>query len=192
MPNVIDWLTVEDFLDSPTRTELLSELRQTDAAQAGVYGGGVARVDKSVRSVGILRIGGAWRERVKALLADARPGIAGHFGVTLTTIDEPQFLRYEPGDFFVPHQDGNTPLIRDDSRYRLISVVIFLNPTSEEPSEDSYSGGSFVFHGQDADWEKRYVVPPAPGSLIAFRSETTHEVTPVTHGSRYSIVSWYR
>ena len=31
-----------------------------------------------------------------------------------------------------------------------------------------------------------------PGTLVAFRSETTHEVTPVTHGERYSIVSWFR
>jgi predicted 2-oxoglutarate/Fe(II)-dependent dioxygenase YbiX len=31
-----------------------------------------------------------------------------------------------------------------------------------------------------------------PGMLIAFRAETTHEITPVTHGERYSIVSWYR
>jgi SM-20-related protein len=31
-----------------------------------------------------------------------------------------------------------------------------------------------------------------PGILVAFRSETTHEVTPVTHGERLSIVSWYR
>jgi len=28
--------------------------------------------------------------------------------------------------------------------------------------------------------------------LVAFRSETTHEVTPVTHGERYSIASWFR
>ncbi|MCA1578026.1 MAG: 2OG-Fe(II) oxygenase [Acidobacteria bacterium] len=30
------------------------------------------------------------------------------------------------------------------------------------------------------------------GTLIAFRAETTHEVTPVTHGERYSMVSWFR
>jgi SM-20-related protein len=32
----------------------------------------------------------------------------------------------------------------------------------------------------------------APGTLIAFRSETTHEVTMVTHGLRYSIATWLR
>ena len=38
----------------------------------------------------------------------------------------------------------------------------------------------------------RAPVLPAPGTLVAFRAETTHEVTPVTRGERYAIVSWYR
>jgi predicted 2-oxoglutarate/Fe(II)-dependent dioxygenase YbiX len=32
----------------------------------------------------------------------------------------------------------------------------------------------------------------APGSLVAFRAETTHEVTTVTHGVRYTIATWFR
>ncbi|MER9409217.1 2OG-Fe(II) oxygenase [Mesorhizobium sp. M0589] len=35
-------------------------------------------------------------------------------------------------------------------------------------------------------------MPALPGSLVAFRSETTHEVTPVTCNERFTIVSWYR
>jgi predicted 2-oxoglutarate/Fe(II)-dependent dioxygenase YbiX len=35
-------------------------------------------------------------------------------------------------------------------------------------------------------------MPALPGSLVAFRSETTHEVIPVTHGERFTVVSWYR
>ena len=31
-----------------------------------------------------------------------------------------------------------------------------------------------------------------PGSLVTFRSETTHEVTPVTHGVRYTFATWFR
>jgi SM-20-related protein len=36
------------------------------------------------------------------------------------------------------------------------------------------------------------VMPNAPGTLVAYRAETTHEVTPVTHGERFTIVSWFR
>jgi SM-20-related protein len=30
-----------------------------------------------------------------------------------------------------------------------------------------------------------------PGLLVAFRSDVLHEVEAVTHGERYSIVSWF-
>jgi hypothetical protein len=30
------------------------------------------------------------------------------------------------------------------------------------------------------------------GTLVAFRAETTREVTPVTHGERYSIISLHK
>jgi SM-20-related protein len=33
---------------------------------------------------------------------------------------------------------------------------------------------------------------PAPGTLVAFRADTTHEVVPVTYGERYTIVTWFR
>jgi predicted 2-oxoglutarate/Fe(II)-dependent dioxygenase YbiX len=30
------------------------------------------------------------------------------------------------------------------------------------------------------------------GLLVAFRAETLHEVRPVTHGVRFSVVTWFR
>jgi SM-20-related protein len=38
----------------------------------------------------------------------------------------------------------------------------------------------------------RVTMPAAPGTLVAYRAETTHEVTPVTHGERFTIASWFR
>jgi SM-20-related protein len=40
-------------------------------------------------------------------------------------------LRYEPGDVFVAHQDGNIPLVWDDSHFRRVSAVILLSEQSE-------------------------------------------------------------
>jgi predicted 2-oxoglutarate/Fe(II)-dependent dioxygenase YbiX len=40
------------------------------------------------------------------------------------------------------------------------------------------AGDSYAFGGDE-------------GTLVAFRPETTHEVTPVTHGERLSIACWY-
>jgi SM-20-related protein len=105
--------------------------------------------------------------------------------------EEPQFLRYDVGDFFVPHQDGNTPLIHDRSRFRKISVVLFLSTQSEDPTPGTHGGGSLVLHGHHSGPFLRVPVLAAPGTLVAFRAETTHEVTPITHGERFTIVSWY-
>jgi predicted 2-oxoglutarate/Fe(II)-dependent dioxygenase YbiX len=48
------------------------------------------------------------------------------------------------------------------------------------------------FAGLYAESYRRVELEAEPGTLVAFRSETTHEVTPVTHGERYTIASWYR
>jgi len=79
----------------------------------------------------------------------------------------------------------------DDSRFRRVSAVIFVTPKSEQPAEGAYGGGELVFHGP---WpaNERLSADAQPGTLVAFRAETTHEVTPVTHGERYTIVSWFR
>jgi SM-20-related protein len=75
-----------------------------------------------------------------------------------------------------------------DTERRLISTVIFLSRESETAEPDTYCGGALVF----SDLRNRFHMRAEPGTLVAFRAETTHEVTPVTHGERYSIASWYR
>ena len=49
-----------------------------------------------------------------------------------------------------------------------------------------------VLHGPYPDFDYRQAVACGAGSLAAFRSETTHEVLPVEHGERFTIVSWFR
>ena len=74
-------------------------------------------------------------------------------------------------------------MLRLDTERRLISTVIFLSRQAESPGPDVYCGGSLLFTRFD------FHMPAEPGMLVAFRSETTHEVTPVTHGERFSIAS---
>ncbi len=182
---MFDVLTVNEFLDARMREDLLAHLRDSATQPATVYGtGSGAAVHPRVRSVRQIEVAAEWRDRVVRLLRERAPELELHFDVALGECEEPQFLRYEAGDFFVAHQDGNTALLAGDSQHRRISVVIFLN--------DDYEGGALTFHGAYPDYEIRQAVPAERGSLVVFRSETTHEVTPVTHGERFTIVSWYR
>jgi predicted 2-oxoglutarate/Fe(II)-dependent dioxygenase YbiX len=190
---LIDTLLIKNFLDPETLRIILEGLLLLEGDAATVYSKEASgSVDLRVRSAAQINPSSKTRELVMSHLRTKRPDVENHFGVSLSECEEPQFLRYQKGGFFVAHQDGNTPLIRDDSRFRKISVVIFLNPQSEEPASNTYGGGSLLLHGPYPHFDVRVPVECEPGSLIAFRAETTHEVTPVTHGERYTIVSWYR
>lgn len=191
---MIDLLEIPGFVLDDERDELLAELRAVPGAAATVLSEDMAgQVQQNVRKTTRLPVSPETRDRVKEWLMDARDVLAARFGVALGDCEDPQFLRYEEGDFFVPHQDGNTPLVHDASRFRRVSTVIFLNPRSDEPCEGAYGGGPLVLHGDyRTDPGRRVEAPADPGTLVAFRSETTHEVTPVTHGVRYTIACFFR
>ena len=132
-------------------------------------------------------------ESVRRRLLECKREVEEHFCVSLSSCEEPQFLRYRVGDFFVAHQDGNTGMLRLDSEARRVSVVIFLSRQADTPEEGAYCGGSLVFHDwRAAEKNRELSLAGEAGTLVAFRSETTHEVTPVTHGERHSIACWFR
>jgi len=190
---VIDLLEIDGFLDAAAVAELVAELNEASGAAATVLSreaGGM--VQSSVRKTTRVAVPAETRARVKARLMERKEEIGAHFGIALAECEEPQFLRYDEGDFFVPHQDGNTPMVWDDSRFRRISAVIFLSEKSDAPEEGTYGGGSLVFHGPYTAGNERVAASAGAGSLVAFRAETTHEVTPVTHGVRYTIATWFR
>ena len=179
---MIDVLEIGDVLDSATVELLRWEMSAAEAEPATVLGTTPQhRVTSSARKAAQIAVGEAARAMVVDLLDRSQGRIDAHFGRSLDGFDEPQFLRYGPGDYFVAHQDGNTPLVHDESRFRKVSVVIFIS------APGTFGGGSLVLHA-----EPPLTLAPAPGTLVAFPSETTHEVLPITHGERLSIVSWYR
>ena len=190
---MIDLLQITPVLDTATLREIRDELRLANGHPATVLsqqpqGMLAPRVRKATR----VSVSPETRERITRHLLERKTEIEEHFELSLTECEEPQFLRYETGDFFVPHQDGNTPLIYDETRFRKVSVVIFLSEQFEHPMPEGFCGGSLVLHGRVGQSEPPLTVAPAPGMLMAFPAETTHEVLPITHGERLSIVSWYR
>ena|SRR5690349_5156591 len=183
-----------EFFSNQQCSELIAELAVAPEAPASVYGRGQAgAVDERVRKVARLAPSPETIARVTQRLGDARAAVAAHFGVVLTACEDPQFLRYREGDFFVAHQDGNTGmLLSDTEQSRKVSVVIFLSRQAEVPEPGTYGGGALVF----TEWRPgrkggRHALAAHAGLLVAFTADTTHEVTPVSWGDRYSIVSWY-
>jgi len=178
---VTQLLFIENFLDAATCAAMIDELRVATSAPAKTYG--TSRdVEVQIRRTTAVLPGDAMRALIDRRLRDEMPSIASYFAIDLTDIEEPQFLRYQTGDFFVAHQDGNTKLLRE-TKVRRISTVVFLS------DRGAYEGGALVFHHT---FDDREPVTPRAGTLVAFRAETTHEVTPVTSGERYTVVSWFR
>ncbi|HWX29350.1 MAG TPA: 2OG-Fe(II) oxygenase [Steroidobacteraceae bacterium] len=183
---MIDLLEVPDFLGAEACAALRAEMRAAGGRPATVSGGNYT---PEVRRTTHAAVPSATSEGVIRLLMARKDAIERHFGLRLTDCEDPHFLHYNAGDFFVAHEDGSTG---GATRYRKISAVIFLSAQSDEPLPDTYGGGSLVLHGPASGPPLRVPLAPAPGTLVAFRAETTHEVTPVTHGERFTIVSWYR
>lgn len=175
-------MEIHGFLDERSCAAIVATLRSGAAAPAPVYGSSAGgAVDLRTRRVSRIEAPDAVADPLFATLMARKDEIGTRFGRALTSCEPLQFLHYREGDFFVAHQDGNTPLIRDSSSGRKVSVVVFLN----DPAE--YEGGSLVLHR-----EQRIPVRAPAGTLVAFPSETTHEVTPLSRGERFTAVTWYR
>ena len=176
-----DLFIVTQFLEASQCDQIVAEMKTAAGSSATVYGTSVSgTIDQSMRRTFRVNPSNETVAFVIQKLVSLKDSIEKHFNVVLNECEDPQFLRYREGDFFVAHQDGNTGLLRLETEKRLISTVIFL-------SRD-YFGGSLVF----SNLREQFEMPAELGMLVAFRSETTHEVTPVTQGERYSIASWYR
>ena len=182
---------VKQFLEPQTCREIVAEMSDAQGDAATVYGRTISgAVEQSVRKTLRIRPSAATVESIVNRLLGVKELVEKHFAVALSECEDPQFLHYREGDFFVAHQDGNTGMTRLDTERRLVSTVIFLSREAESPRSGVHCGGSLMF--SDYRTNSKFHMTGEPGMLVAFRAETTHEITPVTHGERYSIVSWYR
>ena len=190
-------LLVRNFFDARTCEGIIAEARTAWGGPATVYTEGSTNpVNESLRKTTRLMLSDETTEFVRRRLLEHKAAVGQHFGIALHDCEAPQFLRYGVGDFFVAHQDGNTEQLQyDHLRVRRVSVVVFLSRQSAEPAVGAYCGGSLVFYEPGAGAARKEMgarLHGEPGLFAAFPSQTTHEVTPLTHGERYSIVCWYR
>src|SRR5215211_5284817 len=120
---------LRNFLDVDTCTQLKTELRLSPTTQAPVYiEGSEGVIHETVRKTTSLHPSVETITEMHERLLLQKSSLEEHFSQSLTDCERPQFLRYERGDFFVRHQDGNTKQLDfDHLRIRRISIVVFLN-----------------------------------------------------------------
>jgi SM-20-related protein len=186
---------VKDFFDGAWCERLRLEASSASKSPATVVNKSIERLDAGVRQTKWAGVSTPTISAVKARLLAVKPRLESHFNVQLAGCEEPQFLAYKTGDFFRLHRDNaDDPDAYAYVRERQVSAVIFLNSEAEALGPQSYGGGALTFYGliDDPHW-KTYGFPliGERGVLIAFPSDVLHEVTVVTDGERYSVVSWF-
>jgi len=111
----------------------------------------------------------------------------------ITAVESMQITKYKPGSFYAWHRDGPSDCLSvynmPDNKFmhgkvRKLSMTILLN--------GNYQGGEFQFsHYNKLDNKIETPDFKNAGSVIVFPSWIEHQVTPVTKGTRYSLVAWF-
>jgi SM-20-related protein len=189
-------LAVPGFLER----DLCAEIRREMAAASEVAA--TARVadrtyavDQQSRKSNWAEVSEETSSLISERLMSLRDDVREVFGIDVSGVQQPQFLRYREGDFFAAHQDrGSDRKGAEFAQQRQVSAVIFLNDETSEARPDTYDGGALTLFGLLDSHDDRNVGLPVTGeagALIAFPSEMLHEVTPITRGERFTVVSWF-
>ena len=105
------------------------------------------------------------------------------WGLDINGAESMQLTRYKEGDFYSWHRDGISDNITSQDRVRKISLTLVLN--------DDFEGGDLEFAVYSEENCEITPIKAKAGDMIFFTSGTEHRVTPVTKGTRYSLVTWF-
>jgi PKHD-type hydroxylase len=108
-------------------------------------------------------------------------------------MEQAQFTKYAKGQYYKWHMDSKNKPFDDPEDQFLLNKVRKLSLSLLLSHPDEYKGGDFEFDFSNV--ESGTIRHPlkelsAKGSMVVFPSHTYHRVTPVTEGTRYSLVIW--
>lgn len=144
-------------------------------------------LDEAVRQASSIDVDAQTLASVEQRLDSERQAIGTFFGLALTAREGAGFLRYAPGGFYRLHRDHGILASWPAAAHRRISIVVFLNDSTDSPAAGEFGGGALRLH--DAVPPRDLV--PREGLLVAFPATTLHEVLPVRDGTRDAIVDWF-
>ena len=115
-----------------------------------------------------------------------RQANAEFFNYSLEYFQAIQFARYKDGGHYDWHQDASPQDLANEGRKLSLTMSLTDDTTYDGGLLQFYNGGK-VYEDKDHDVERDI---KSVGSVIVFDSRDWHRVTPVTKGTRYSIVCW--
>jgi predicted 2-oxoglutarate/Fe(II)-dependent dioxygenase YbiX len=190
--------TVAEFLSPGECAHFRGLAAVSEGVAATIYRDREIQLDEQARKTLEVRLKDPVQLDVERRMHALSPAFERHFGLELDGSDRLHWLVYRSGDFFRLHSDVASDVAVDPSgpyrklAMRAVSVVVFLNHPNH--GEEPYQGGDLTFYGlMKTPGAKEYGFPvdAETGLLVAFPSATLHEVSPVTGGKRYTLVTWF-
>jgi len=178
------WCFINDVFSSPECDRIIEQANQEDLVQrnrGGIEGTLDNETVKKIRRTNVAWIIANKDENkwIFERLTGAINQINKQFyNFDLDKIENLQFSEYREDEkgFYGKHID----MLMNSFNVRKLSVSVQLT------DETAYEGGDLMMHTGSTP----YKTTRKKGSVIAFPSYTLHEVTPVTKGTRHSLVAW--
>ncbi|MBL4672744.1 MAG: 2OG-Fe(II) oxygenase [Arenicella sp.] len=177
----------EQFLPSDECEKLCTEMHEANKTTGKVYSEESKHeyANLQMRKTQTCLVSQQSQEAIASRILAIKPHLQEVFQEQYADVwEEPKFLEYKTGDYFLPHTD--------DQAHRLLNISIYLNSQSSSIKDTGYCGGELTLYGliKSPGWQNRGIsVPGVRGTLIAYPVNIRHEVTTVDRGSRYAIVS---
>lgn len=174
-----NWVLYKGLVSAATCDHIIKDLDGLPFEEANTFNKG----DKSIRSSRVKWI--VDHVDLKAFcMRFVNQANAEAFNVDIQQdMTEMQFTEYQAseGGHYSWHHDVDWQNIKNFDRK--LSIVIQLS------SPDDYEGGEFQFSECESPKSEEFKMK---GSVLVFPSYLQHQVTEVTEGTRYSLVSWVR
>ena len=187
-PRAISKKECEKLLDYCIKNTELKEASVLNKGQSDADDVRIGRTDPSIRitDIAFVEPDGNEDNKVNEVAWDfLNEANTRQFNFKINSFQLVQFARYRDGGHYGWHRDVNESAISPNGEMRKLSLTLCLT----DPKE--YEGGELQFFNGERPEEQRIINDiQDQGSVIVFDSRDWHRVTPVTKGTRYSLVCW--
>ena len=187
-PRVVSKKECEKLLDYCIKNTKLKEASVLNKGESDADDVRTGRTDPSIRitDIAFVEPDGNEDNKVNEVAWDfLNEANTRQFNYEIESYQLVQFARYRDGGHYGWHRDVNESAISPNGEMRKLSLTLCLT----DPKE--YEGGELQFFNGERPEEQRIINDiQDQGSVIVFDSRDWHRVTPVTKGTRYSLVCW--
>ncbi len=169
----------ENFLSKNQCVKLMRYLERNEpmiSELAGNYDNNI--MNKEVRDNQEVKINDKkLNNKLKMLFELANHSI---FKYNIQELESVKILKYGVGGKYKWHTDSGA---KETSTRKLTAIV-------QLSDETNYEGGDLEFGITDETGKNNYTAKRTRGSITIFPAFLSHRVTPITQGTRYSLITW--